>query len=94
MRIDLALFVFDALAAYRLTRLITEDDQPFGRLRDHLAERHPAALITEWVHCPWCAGMWVATGVVVARAVMPKVWSPTATVLALSATVGLLATWE
>ena len=84
----------DTLAAYRLTRLVVEDRVPFGNIRQWIHDNSPDSLIAEWVQCPWCAGIWVATGVVLARAVTPRWWTPTATVLALSAATGLLATWE
>lgn len=46
--------------------------------------------IATLVTCPWCAGMWVALGVVAARRVAPRVWAPFAKALAMSATTGLL----
>lgn len=49
-----------------------------------------ARLIT----CRWCAGMWIAAGVVGARAVAPRAWSPVAKTLALSAAATLIARAE
>lgn len=49
-----------------------------------------ARLIT----CRWCAGMWIAGGVVLARAVAPKAWDPIAKGLAFSAGAALLAGFE
>lgn len=46
------------------------------------------------ITCRWCAGMWIAGGVVLARAVAPKVWDPVAKGLALSAGAALLAGFE
>lgn len=51
-------------------------------------EGHPLGIL---IGCPWCAGMWVAFGVVLARRVAPRAWSPVARALALSAVAGLLA---
>lgn len=41
--------------------------------------------------CPWCAGMWVALGVVAARNIAPRLWGPLAKALAISACSGLVA---
>ncbi|MCU1455483.1 MAG: hypothetical protein JWN46_3629 [Acidimicrobiales bacterium] len=49
-----------------------------------------ARLIT----CRWCAGVWIAGGVVVARLVAPKAWDPVARGLALSAGAVLIARFE
>jgi hypothetical protein len=46
------------------------------------------------VTCRWCAGMWIAGGVVLARAVAPKAWDPLAKALAFSAGAALLAGFE
>ena len=49
-----------------------------------------AALIT----CRWCAGMWVAFGVVAARRLAPDVWDPIARALVVSAGAALIAGLE
>ena len=46
------------------------------------------------VTCRWCAGIWIAGGVVLARAVAPRAWSPVAKGLAFSAGAALLAGFE
>ncbi len=46
------------------------------------------------VTCRWCAGMWIAAGVMAARQVAPKAWQPVARGLALSASAVLLARLE
>lgn len=86
--------VLDALATYRATRLIVEDDVPFGPARDWITRRWPDSKFTELVGCPWCSSMYVAAVVVTARVAAPRVWSYLATVLAMSAATGLLSTWE
>lgn len=50
--------------------------------------------IAELVTCRWCAGMWVSFGVVLARRVAPRLWSPIARALALSAVAALAAGLE
>jgi hypothetical protein len=120
----------DALAAYRLTKLITDDyllrgvrervivrayhaDEVDGldaHTRDLLdriqhdpslvrldADDYWQAVVEEddrppklavLVTCRWCAGVWVGLGVVAARRVAPRAWSPIAQALALSAIAG------
>lgn len=50
--------------------------------------------IATLVTCRWCAGLWIATGVVGARALVPRAWAPAARALALSASAVLLARFE
>jgi hypothetical protein len=49
-----------------------------------------ATLIT----CRWCAGIWIAAGVTVARQLAPRAWEPVASGLALSAGAVLLSGLE
>ena len=46
------------------------------------------------VTCRWCAGVWIAGGVVLARTVAPKAWEPVARAMALSAGAALFARLE
>ena len=55
--------------------------------------KEPPRLAT-LVTCRWCAGVWVAAGVTVARVAMPRAWTPIAHGLALSAGAALLARYE
>jgi len=57
------------------------------------ADGDPPRLAT-LVTCRWCAGVWIAVGVGVARAAAPQVWSPVARALALSAGAALVARLE
>jgi hypothetical protein len=57
------------------------------------AEDDPPRLAT-LVTCRWCAGIWIAAGVGLARSVAPQAWSPVARALALSAGAVLLARLE
>jgi hypothetical protein len=76
----------DALAAYRLTRLVTQD-RITAPLRDRLDRD---TLPGELVRCSWCVGMWAAFGVVAARRLVPHAWAPVADALAVAAVVGLI----
>lgn len=88
----------DVLAAYRLTRLATKDEitEPVRqRLRamSYRATPPPVAVkLDTLLQCPWCAGFWIAAGVVTLRRFAPKAWTPAARVLATSAAVGIIAT--
>jgi hypothetical protein len=88
----------DALAAFRLTRLVIEDTitEPLRQRVKHRAMREvdspgTAAKVETLLSCPWCVGFWVSCGVVAARRVAPRSWVPLAEVLALSAAVGIIA---
>lgn len=78
----------DALAAYRLTRLVAQD-KITASLRRRLDATVPG--VGSFVSCPWCVGFWVSCGVVLARRALPAAWGPVAEVLALSAVTGLVA---
>lgn len=108
----------DAVAAYRLTRLVTADDitapirdgiveWSYGRLPDvevdkpaidtwtDVAISDPdAPKLATLVTCRWCAGMWISFGVVAARRLAPRAWSPVADALVCSAAAALLAGFE
>lgn len=115
----------DALAAYRLTRLVTEDtiteglrreivaaayvydgeeergwegtQQPVSEyVAEHRMDAGPMAVpkLADLVTCRWCAGVWVALGVVAARRVAPRAWAPLARALAFSSAAALVAGLE
>ncbi len=80
----------DALACFRLVRLLREDallDAP----RSALTAR--SVFADELLGCAWCTSVWAAVGVVVAHQVAPRAWEPLARALALSAVVGLYEDW-
>jgi hypothetical protein len=83
----------DAMASYRLTRLLISDgiaDRPRSALTGSLRGRGNRKLV-ELIECPWCTGFWVAVGVVAARRLVPAAWDPVARILAFSAAAGLVA---
>jgi hypothetical protein len=83
--------VLDALAVYRIVRFIQ---------RDSLIETQREQVINRWggghlrlgelLQCPWCLSIWVAAGVVIARAGAPRVWGKIARGLAFSAGAGVI----
>lgn len=80
----------DALATFRLTRLVV-DDRISAKLRNAAVKRFGQEGLGYLVGCPWCSSIWIGAGVVVARRVAPKAWAPVAELLALSAVSGLVA---
>lgn len=57
------------------------------------AQEDPPKLAT-LITCRWCAGMWIAAGVVGARTLAPDAWNVVARGLAFSAGAALLARFE
>lgn len=80
-----------ALAAYRVTRLITSDRiaLPLRRMVDRRFGDDSA--LGYFVRCPWCVGWYVSGVTVLALEVVESVPVPLLTVAAMSAVVGLLA---
>lgn len=92
----------DALATYRLTRLAVVDTfPPVKALRERIVEQHTRQWpdgeggynvepdwLAELIGCPYCSSVWLAFGVVAARALFPKQWKPVATALAFAAVAG------
>lgn len=77
----------DALAAFRLTRLVTSD-KITAPVRDRVP---PVTFAGQLVRCQWCAGIWVAFAVVAARRLVPRAWAPVGDALAIAAVVGIVA---
>lgn len=84
-------FVKDALATYRLTKLVI-DDKITEDVREAVFDKFPPdqTKVGYLFTCPWCVSIWVGLGVATARLVAPKAWDPVATALAASSVTGLL----
>ena len=84
----------DALAVARLTRLVQDDDVPFGPTRewvlDVFGEAKPAELLT----CPWCLSIHMAGLVALLRWRFPRAWPIAARILAGSQVTGTLASLD
>ena len=88
--------VLDALATYRLTRLVTSDRITEGARRRAGGWDPAIATMTrpglfDFLTCPWCVGIWVAAAVVGLTAGAPSVWRYPAAGLAFAAVAGWLA---
>lgn len=83
--------MLDAIAVYRIVRFVQ---------RDTLIETQREYVINNWggghlrlgelLQCSWCLSIWVAAGVVLARAAAPRVWGMIARGLAFSAGAGVI----
>lgn len=81
----------DALAVYRLARLVTQDDILI-RPRTWLTTRWPVkpGKPSELVVCPWCVSIWLGLAVYAFTRYVPDIWVWAAVPLALSAVAGYL----
>lgn len=91
MTLDLLTFVILALAAFRVTRVITTDTV-FEPVREKIWKKFPSShgfgyLIT----CDWCTGFYVSIAFVVGFLLVPMVVYVVSLVLSISAIIGLLA---
>jgi len=84
--------IVDALAVYRLARLIARDGLT-KRVRRRMIDRYEGPLV-ELVSCPWCLSVYFAAGAVVLTYFVPYAWSFIASGLAMSAVAGFLAERE
>jgi hypothetical protein len=76
-------------------RLADTDQRPEDETAQEIVDgldRPPSA--ARLITCRWCAGIWIAGGVVVARAAAPRLWGPVARGLALSSAAVLIARAE
>jgi hypothetical protein len=84
-------FVILALAAFRVTRVITTDTV-FESIREKIWKKFPPSkgfgyLIT----CDWCTGFYVSIAFVVAYLLVPVIVYVVSLVLSISAIIGILA---
>jgi hypothetical protein len=82
----------DALATYRLARLLTEDEL-LEPVREWVWKNHAPdeTKIGYFVTCPWCVSIWAGGLVAVARELAPGPWGVAARALAFSAVTGIVA---
>jgi hypothetical protein len=92
MTIDIFTYVILALAAHRLTRLITTDTI-FSALREKIWNKFPPNKVNigYLITCDWCTSLWVAGILIPAYLLAPAVVFVVSLVLATSSIVGFLA---
>lgn len=84
----------DALAVFRLTRLLQVDTvPPMPKIRQAALDKLARTPYGDIVDCPWCLSVWVGLLVAVARRASPRVWAVASWVLASSAITGLITQW-
>ena len=98
------LLTLDALAVFRLTRLIIAD-RITAPVRDRLAGSRVGTTramggdrvlvaarprLAQFLACPWCVSPYVAAAVTACQALAPSVWIYPAAILAFSAVAGLI----
>lgn len=88
--------MINALATYRLTRLMLWDSfPPVVAAREKLFLKFkPGSPMRELLACPWCISIWIAFGVLGLERIAPKLWKAAATALAMSAVAGMLSDVE
>jgi hypothetical protein len=91
--IDITTFVILALAAYRLTHLITTDAIADGFRTKVWKKFPPNTKIGYLITCNWCTGFWASVFVVIFWLTLPVAATVVSLVLAISASVGLLSAW-
>lgn len=92
MLIDAFTYVIMALAAYRLTRLLTTD-VILEDLREKVWKKYPPSTKVGYLFtCNWCMSIWAATFIVALASLLPAVAYVVSLILSISALVGLVAT--
>jgi Protein of unknown function (DUF1360) len=93
MELTTVTFVILALAAYRMTHLITTDAIADNFRHKVWSKYPPMTRIGYLITCNWCTGFWVSLLLVVGFLILPQVTLVVSLVMALSGVVGLLSAW-
>jgi hypothetical protein len=93
MELTAVTFVILALAAYRLTHLVTTDAIADGFRTKVWSKYPPTTRIGYLITCNWCTGFWVSLLLVLGFLLLPQVTLVVSLVMALSGVVGLLSAW-
>ena len=83
-------FVILALAAYRITHLITTDAILDGFRNWVWKKWSPMTKIGYLITCNWCTGFWVSFALVAGVSILPQFTFVVSLIMAISAVVGLL----
>ena len=93
MEITAVTFVILALAAFRLTHLITTDAIADGFRTKVWKKFPPSTKIGYLITCNWCTGFWVSVFLVISYLVLPVAVLVVSLILAISASIGLISAW-
>jgi hypothetical protein len=90
MTVDAFTYLVLALAAFRVTRIITTDTI-FEEIREKIWNRFPPTTKFGYLFtCNWCTGFWVSLVFVLLHLLVPTIVFVVSLVLSISAIVGLL----
>ncbi len=82
-----------ALAAFRITHLITTDAIADG-FRTKVWKKFPTSTkIGYLITCNWCTGFWVSLLLVLSYLILPQFTFVVSLIMAISASVGLITAW-
>jgi hypothetical protein len=89
---DLTSLATTALATYRLSRLVIEDEIT-SDVRNKVWKRYPpeSSKIGYLLTCYWCSSMYAASALEISRIIAPKTTRAVETALAASAVAGIVA---
>lgn len=91
LHLDWLTLVVLALATYRLSRLLVEDEV-LAWLRERVWRRFPpSTALGYWFTCYWCTSIWTGSLLVAAFMMIPVPTTVVALALALSAVAGIVA---
>lgn len=93
MEITAVQFVIYALAAFRLTHLITTDAILDGFRNWVWGKWSYTSKIGYLITCNWCTGFWVSLLLVLGILVLPQATFVVSLILAISAAIGLISAW-
>ena len=93
MEITAVTFVILALAAFRLTHLVTTDAIADGFRTKVWKKFPPSTKIGYLITCNWCTGFWVSIFLVISYLILPVATLVVSLVLAISASIGLISAW-
>jgi Protein of unknown function (DUF1360) len=86
--------VVEALAVFRATRLIQQDNlPPLPELREQLYAKIGDSRWADLIDCPWCLSVWLGGVSQLVKTLSPRLWRIGATVLASSAVAGVISEW-
>jgi len=93
MEITAITFVILALAAFRLTHLVTTDAIADGFRTRVWRKFPPTTKIGYLITCNWCTGFWVSVFLVLFYLILPVAALVVSLILAISASIGLISAW-
>ena len=93
MEITAITFVILALAAFRLTHLVTTDAIADGFRTKVWKKFPPSTKIGYLITCNWCTGFWVSIFLVISYLILPVATLVVSLVLDISASIGLISAW-